>query len=288
MLNSKHRPRTGKEALQWAVSFLGAKGFTHEEAREEAQLLLAKVYQKEVWHLLLDLQESLAESVWQEYVCFVKKRSSFFPLHYLLEEKEFMSLSFKVSPAVLIPRWDTETLVEEALKLLREKENLRILDLGTGSGVIAVSLAYYLPDASVVATDISAQAIEVARENAETLAVAEKIQFLLGNLFAPLPPGEKFDIIVSNPPYLDAEEMQSLPPDIRQEPAIALAGGQDGLVYYRGIAAKARDYLVPGGNLLLEIGWQQAVSVVEILQNYGWGPLRIVRDLGGRDRVVVY
>jgi release factor glutamine methyltransferase len=288
MLNSQDRPQTGVEALQWAVSFLSEQGFTQEDAKQEARLLLAKAWQKEAWKVILESKEIIDEATWEQYVFFIKKRGSFTPLHYLLEEKEFMSLPFKVSPAVLIPRWDTEILVEEAIKLLRERDNPRILDLGTGSGAIAVSLAYYLPNASVVATDISARAIEVARENAEKLGVEKRIQFLIGNLFTPLSPREKFDLIASNPPYLNAEEIQELSPEVQQEPRIALAGGQDGLVYYRGIAVKARDYLALSGHLLLEIGWQQAISVVGILQDNGWGPLRIVRDLEGRDRVVVY
>ncbi|MGI6587926.1 MAG: peptide chain release factor N(5)-glutamine methyltransferase [Peptococcia bacterium] len=288
MLNSQDRPQTGVEALQWAVSFLSEQGFTQEDAKQEARLLLAKAWQKEAWKVILESKEIIDEATWEQYVFFIKKRGSFTPLHYLLAEKEFMSLPFKVSPAVLIPRWDTEILVEEAIKLLRERDNPRILDLGTGSGAIAVSLAYYLPNASVVATDISARAIEVARENAEKLGVEKRIQFLIGNLFTPLSPREKFDLIASNPPYLNAEEIQELSPEVQQEPRIALAGGQDGLVYYRGIAVKARDYLALSGHLLLEIGWQQAISVVGILQDNGWGPLRIVRDLEGRDRVVVY
>lgn len=282
------QPQTGDAALQRAVAFLEEKGLAPEVALADARLLLAKALQKEVWHVVLDLEEELPAGAWPEYVSLLEKRGAFVPLHYLLAEKEFMSLPFRVTPAVLIPRWDTESLVEAALKILREKKNPRVLDLGTGCGVIAISLAYYLPQASFVATDISGAALEVAGENARNLGVAEKIRFVRGNLFAALADGERFDAIVCNPPYLSAVEMGVLSLEGKQEPALALDGGPDGLVYYRGIAAKARNYLVPGGNLLLEIGWQQASAVKKILDNYGWGGLRVVQDLEGRDRVIIH
>lgn len=281
------RPQTGKEALQWAASFLIARGFTIQSAQQEGRLLLAKVWQKDFLQLVIGLENSLDDVAWEKYQLLVKQRGDNQPLHYLLGEKEFMSLTFKVSPAVLIPRWDTEILVEEAIKIMQGKKNPRILDLGTGSGAIALSLAYYLSSAEVVAIDISQEALEIAQENAVNLGVKPRVRFLRGNLFAPLARGEKFDLIVSNPPYISLEEMSNLPLDVQKEPVLALAGGQDGLDYYRKIAAGVKDFLAQEGHLLLEIGWQQGAAVREILQQKGFSPVQIIRDLENRDRVVV-
>ncbi len=288
--NIHDRPHTGVQALRWAVCFLEQKGFEIEQAKHEARLLLAKAWQKEIIQVLLDLKSELNRETWEKFAHFIKERGSFAPLHYLLEEKEFMSLPFKVSPSVLIPRWDTEILVEEAIKLMQERENPKILDLGTGSGVIALSIAYYLPQAEVVATDISAEALKVAQENAKNLGVSERVSFLQGSLYTPLAKAQvsKFDLIASNPPYLSPEEMAALPPDVKKEPAIALAGGKDGLQFYREIALQAKKYLAPDGHVLVEIGYQQAMAVIGILQKWGLIPLRILRDLEGRDRVVAY
>lgn len=286
-MNSHDRPQTGKEALQWAVSFLITRGFPVQSAQQEGRLLLAKAWQKSFLQLVTGLENGLDDVAWEKYQLLVKQRGDNQPLHYLLGEKEFMSLTFKVSPAVLIPRWDTEILVEEAIKTMQEKKNPRILDLGTGSGAIALSLAYYLPSAEVVATDLSREALEIAQENAVNFGVQPRVRLLWGDLFAPLAQGEKFDLIASNPPYISLEEMNNLPRDVQKEPVLALAGGQDGLDYYRKIAAGVRDFLAPGGYLLLEIGWQQGAAVRGILQQRGFGPVRIIRDLADRDRVVV-
>jgi len=284
------RPHTGEQALRWAVCFLEQKGFEIEQAKHEARLLLAKAWQKEMIQVLLEAKTELEQGIWEKYALFVKKRGSFTPLHYLLEEKEFMSLPFKVSSDVLIPRWDTEVLVEEAIKLMKDEEKPRILDLGTGSGVIAISIAYYLPQAEVVATDVSAEALKIAQENAKNLGVSERVSFLEGSLYTSLIHSQvdKFELIASNPPYLSAEEMTSLPPDVQKEPTIALAGGKDGLQFYWAIALQAKNYLAPGGHVLVEIGYQQAMSVIGIMQKWGLNPLRIIRDLEGRDRVLAY
>lgn len=288
-LNSQDRPQTGEKALQWAVSFLREQGFALEDARQEARLLLAKAWQKEGLQLLLEAKSNLPEDTWTQYTFFIRERGSFTPLHYLLGEKEFMSLSFRVSPEVLIPRWDTEVLVEEALRLLQKRQKPKILDLGTGSGVIALSLAHYLPQTEVVAVDISPQALELARENAQSLGVEERVRFVEGDLFTPLAQETgQFHLIASNPPYLSAEEMADLPPDVQQEPALALAGGEDGLDYYRAIALEAKDFLAPGGHLLVEIGYRQGKAVTEIFRESGLAPVRILSDLEGRERVVVY
>lgn len=281
-------PHTGEEALRWAASFLKEKGWTTYLAGQEARFLLAKAWQKDFLHLVIGLKDSLDAATWENFQYLVRQRGDNEPLHYLLEEKEFMSLPFKVSPAVLIPRWDTEVLVEEALRLMKPLGQSRILDIGTGSGIIAIALAYSLPGAKVVAVDISAEALQIARENARCHGVAEKISFRQGDLFEPLAEGECFDLIAANPPYLTASEMEALPPDVRKEPALALAGGADGLDLYRRIAKASKNYLAPDGHLLLEIGWQQGAAVSGLLAEQGIAPVKILRDLEERERVVVY
>lgn len=287
-MTDQERPHTGEEALRRAASFFREKGWTDRAAQQEARLLLAKAWRKDLLHLSIGLKDKPDEAVWENFWALVRRRGNNEPLHYLLGEKEFMSLSLKVSPAVLIPRWDTEVLAEEAIRLMKPLARPRLLDLGTGSGAIAVSLAYYLPAAEVVAVDLSAEALGIARENAHRLGVASRIDFREGDLFAPLQAEECFDLIVSNPPYLTAEEMRALLPDVRQEPALALAGGEDGLDYYRCIAQKAKNHLAPTGHLLLEIGWQQGAAVTALLAGQGLSPVRILRDLEGRERVVAY
>lgn len=287
-MTDQERPHTGEEALRRAASFFREKGWTDRAAQQEARLLLAKVWRKDLLHLSIGLKDQPEETVWENFWALVRRRGNHEPLHYLLGEKEFMSLSLKVSPAVLIPRWDTEVLAEEAIRLMKPLTRPRLLDLGTGSGAIAVSLAYYLPAAELVAVDLSAEALRIARENAHKLGVASRIDFREGDLFTPLRAEECFDLIVSNPPYLTADEMRALPPDVRQEPALALAGGEDGLDFYRRIAQKAKNHLGPDGHLLLEIGWQQGAAVTALLAKQGHSPVRILRDLEDRDRVVAY
>lgn len=285
-MDNKNRPQTGRKALQWAASFLIEQGFAPEQVQNEGRQLLAKAWHKEKLELLLALNEELPEEVWCKFQEDVERRGNYEPLQYLVGSQEFMDLSFKVTPDVLIPRWDTEILVEEALKVGRKLDEPRILDLCTGSGAAALSLAYYLPESKVHAVDISAPALAVAQENAANLGVGNKVKFYQGDLFAPLSPPAKFHLIVSNPPYISREEYQELPLDVKKEPVLALLGGEDGLDFYRRIAQEAENYLLPGGFLLLEIGYRQAPDVKEILQQNNFHRLEVVQDWGGRDRVV--
>ena len=286
-MHKEKKPQTGREALRWAASFFEARAMEQGQARLEARLLLAKAWSKEMVSLVTTLHEDLPGEVWQRFTGFVERRAAHEPLQYILGKQEFMSLSFMVTPAVLIPRGDTEVLVEEAIRLLQGREKPRIVDLGTGSAAIAVSLAYYLPGAKIWAVDISAEALVVARHNALWHKVHERICFLQGDLFAPLPSQIKYDLIVSNPPYIGEEEYNELPTDVKKEPALALLGGKDGLDYYRRIAVHAPFFLERGGALLLEIGWRQAEMVRRFLQDNGYTSIRILRDRGDRDRVVL-
>ncbi|MFZ5752970.1 MAG: peptide chain release factor N(5)-glutamine methyltransferase [Bacillota bacterium] len=286
-MNKGKKPQTGREALRWAASFLEAMAMEQGQARLEARLLLAKAWNKAMVSLVTSLHEDLPGEVWQRFTGFVERRAAHEPLQYILGKQEFMSLSFMVTPAVLIPRGDTEVLVEEAIRLLQGRENPRIVDLGTGSGAIAVSLAYYLPGAKIWAVDISAEALAVARHNALWHKVHERICFLQGDLFAPLPPQIKYDLIVSNPPYISEEEYNELPTDVKKEPALALKGGADGLYFYRQIAGTASALLKDHGYLLVEIGWRQGPDVVRLFEQNDFREVRLIKDFGGRDRGVI-
>lgn len=213
------------------------------------------------------------------------------PTAYIIGYRPFMSLDFDVTRDVLIPRPETEVLVEKAIDLIKENNSApaSVLDIGTGSGAIAVSIAKYCPAANIVATDISQPALEVAASNAKKHGVAERTGFLQGDLFSPIEKNQKFDIIVSNPPYISSSELEKLQPEItKYEPVRALDGGPDGLAYYRKIASMAHDYLTEKGHLLLETGMGQADSVIEMLRAASaYSSISKVRDLSGIDRVVL-
>lgn len=210
------------------------------------------------------------------------------PVSYIIGRKEFWSLPFKVNPAVMIPRPETETLVEVALKIFSPCSSPSILEIGTGSGAISITLATELPQASISAIDISPEALSAAKENAFSHGM-RSIRFIEGNLFEPLE-GERtpFDLIISNPPYIPTNEIPHLPPGIRDyEPAIAFDGGADGLTFYRAIVQKAPDYLKPGGYLLLEAGTGQGHDVAKIMvETKKFSLPEIIKDLSGIERVV--
>lgn len=211
-------------------------------------------------------------------------RSRHVPLQHLTGEQEFMGYPFLVNEHVLIPRQDTECLVEAAVKEIKKKSgNIAILDLCTGSGCIAVSLKKLLPKSHVTASDLSAEALAVAKENAGRLQA--DISFLQGDLFVPVT--GKFDLIVSNPPYIEAEVIETLMPEVRDhEPRQALCGGADGLDFYRRIAKEAPAYLKPGGALYLEIGCEQGEAVMALLLENGFEKVSCLQDLAGLDRIV--
>jgi release factor glutamine methyltransferase len=212
----------------------------------------------------------------------VKRRQGGEPVAYITGRKEFWSLDLGVDSRVLIPRPDTETLVEEALA--RAASGARVADVGTGSGAIALALAKARPDLAVFASDVSPDALAVARGNAERLALA--VTFVEGSLLAPLQPLAPFDLLVANLPYVPTEDVAGLPAEIRCEPRLALDGGQDGLDLVRGLVAGAAAVLSPGGALVLEIGAGQAEATAALLGAAGLEDVRSRRDLGGIERVV--
>lgn len=279
---------TIKALLDWTTDYLAKKGPDPKAARLEAQILLAHVLKCPKIDLMVRYDEQPGEAERAEYKDLIRRRIDAWPVAYLVGSREFHLLPFEVTPAVLIPRPETETLVAKAARLLKPLAAPAVLDLGTGSGCIAVSIAHGKKDARVTAVDVSPDALDVAGRNAERHKVADRVTFLQGDLFGPLPAGEAFDLVVSNPPYVTPDELTALAPDVREhEPRLALDGGPDGLAFYRRIAADAGRFLKPGGWLLVEIGATQDEAVRTILAGGpGLEVGRTLRDAGGRPRVV--
>lgn len=215
---------------------------------------------------------------------YIKRREKKEPIAYITGSKEFMGLNFRLSRETLIPRPDTEILVEEVIKMSRERGFKSIADIGTGSGAIAVSAAKYVKDITVDAVDISEGAVEMARINAELNFVSERVNFFVGDLFEPVK-GKKYDAVVSNPPYIETNEIARLGENVKDfEPLRALDGGEDGLKFYGKIASA--DMLNNAGMIFFEIGCKQADSVSLILNENGFSQIKVLKDLSGLDRVV--
>lgn len=228
----------------------------------------------------------LSEQQHQTFLDICARRMCGEPIAYLLGQREFMGLVFEVGPAVLIPRPETELLVDEVLRIIDQLDSPAILDLGTGSGAIAVALAHARADARVWATDISSEALNLARRNALTNGVS--VEFLLGSWFDALvdvDPAPTFDVIVSNPPYIAAGDSHLQEGDLRFEPAIALTDGADGLAAYRAILSKAPQYLRSGGHLCVEHGFDQSDAVGRLFEQSGFVGIKTLRDLAGHPRV---
>ena len=270
---------------------------TFEEAWSHGKLVLQSVgileYELDSWYLLeylfkidkswyyLHSSEKMPEEKVQEYELLLKKRSERVPLQYITGSQEFMGLNFKVNSNVLIPRQDTETLVEEALKICQP--GMEILDLGTGSGCIVISLMKNAHGMTATGSDISKQALLVAKENARLHEV--EIEWVRSNLYENI--SGRFDLIVSNPPYIPQEDILGLMPEVRDfEPVGALDGGVDGLDFYRQIIAQGKDYLNKDGYLYLEIGYDQGPAVTNMMCAAGYRDVAVVRDLAHQERVV--
>ncbi len=277
---------TVKALLSWTTDYLHKKGIEPRDARLESHVLLAHVMNCPRIELIARSDEEPTGDERTSFKDLIRRRVEGWPVAYLVGRREFYLLPFEVTPAVLIPRPDTETLVLEALRLLKGRPAPRVLDLGTGSGCIAVSLAHQSKGSHVTAVDISPDALEVAKRNADRHGVADRVHFRHGDLFAPLPAGEPFDLIVSNPPYVTPAELDALAPEVRDhEPRVALDGGPDGLAFYRRIAADADRHLTPGGTVLVEIGWTQDEAVRTLFaETLTVGAT--IKDAAGRPRVV--
>ncbi len=270
--------------LKWSEQYFGSHGA--ETPRLDAEVLLSYLLGQKRIFLYVHFDQPLTAEELARYREMVKRRAAGEPVAYICGEKEFMGLTFKVTPAVLVPQPDTETLVEAVIERLKGKEGARIADVCTGSGAIALALAHYLPETSVAATDISADAVSIAKENAESLGLSERVVFCEGDLLAPLS-GETFDAIVSNPPYIPSAEIAGLPREVRAEPIIALDGGADGLDFYRRLVHESTALLKDGGFLAVECGDTQAGAIAEMAVTGGFGRTEIVHDLSDKERVVV-
>lgn len=271
-------------ARGWAAAELAA---STEKPHLEAELLLAALLERSRAYLLAHLDAPLPEAVAATYRAWVLRRAAGEPLPYITGRIEFFGLDFAVSPAVLIPRPETELLVEAALAHVAERAGVppRIADVGTGSGCIAVTLALQLPQARLYALDISPEALAIAQQNAARHGVADRIGFLEGDLLTPL--SEPVDLIVSNPPYVAESEWETLPVSVRREPRLALLAGADGLAVVRRLLAQTPAKLRPGGLLLVEIGEWQGAAVLELAQQtFPTAECRILTDLAGKDRVL--
>jgi release factor glutamine methyltransferase len=252
-------------------------------ARIEVQCLLQAVLQVNRAFLLTHSEQPLSTDQHARYMALFERRLSGEPIAYLLGEREFYGLTFKVSPATLIPRPETELLVELALQRIPQQGACRILDLGTGSGAIALSIAHAWRDAEVVAVDASADALGVAQVNAQRLGIGN-VRLLSSDWFSALR-GERFDIIVVNPPYIAAGDAHLAQGDVRFEPRTALASGADGLDDIRRIIAQAKGHLNVNGWLLLEHGYDQAAPVRALLRQAGFAGVFSARDIAGIERV---
>lgn len=271
--------------LNWTVNYFKSKNI--ESARLDAEVLLSHVLGQERIYLYVHFDEPMEQAELGKFREYVKKRAQHVPVAYIIGEKEFMGLPFKVTPDTLIPRPDTEILVENVLANLAEDETVQIVDIGTGSGAIILSLLANLPKAQGKTVDIAVKAVEVAKENAVRLQVADRCEFLVGDLFAPLQ-DSKFDVIVSNPPYIPQKDIATLEVDVRAyEPVSALTDGGDGLSYYRRLLAEGKRYLKENGFIALEIGIHQAQAVKRIALDNGWRNIKIIKDYAGIDRVVL-
>jgi release factor glutamine methyltransferase len=258
-----------------------------ERAKLDAETLLLYLLKQDRAWLLAHGDEGASDETEGGYASLVAQRAAGQPIQYITGNTEFFGLPFSVGPGVLIPRPETEHLVEEVVRLagLLDDREVRIADVGTGSGIIAVALAHALPEARMAAVDLSPQALLVARENADRNHVADRIEFFEGDLLGPLA-GRSFSIIASNPPYVRTGDLASLAVEVREhEPHSALFAGVDGLEVYRRLVPEAREHLLPGGWLVMEIGYGQRDAVEELLQSHGYGDVHFVADYQGIPRV---
>ena len=257
----------------------------------EIQMMIAKVIEKDRLYIMLNLEEDIDESKVEIIKTMIDKRKNSYPLQYILGEREFWGMDFKVSEGVLIPRQDTEILIEETLKKLKDnkhKSNLKGFEIGVGSGIISITLLKEIETLTMIGVDINDKAIELTKANALKHEVSDRLCILNSNLFEKINKENQFDFIISNPPYIETKVIDSLKEDIKQhEPKLALDGGEDGLDFYRAIIEQSKSYISPEGFIAFEIGYNQGEAVKKIFVENGYPNVTIAKDLAGFDRVVI-
>lgn len=275
------------EAVKWGEEVLKLAG--RPDATIDAKLLLRHLLDMSETHYLLRRQECLSREQKISYEALIEERKTGKPLQYIIGTQEFMGLVFEVDERVLVPRQDTETLIETLTDLAKEEPIRTGIDIGTGSGCISIALAYYIKDLHMIALDYSAEALCVARKNVQRHHLESRVKCLESDLFGSYPnENGKVDLIVSNPPYISIEDYKELMKEVKEyEPQMALTDDCDGLTFYKKISKAAKDYLKPNGIIAYEIGYNQAKEVTIILEQEGFKNIRIVRDLAGKDRVIV-
>ena len=279
--------------LKWTEEYF--QKYNIENPRLDAEVLLGYVLNKERIFLYVHFDQPLDSEELAKFKECIKKRAMKMPVAYITGVREFMGLDFKVTEATLIPRPDTEILVETAMERLGKIAGNEagtgkcFADLGTGSGAICLSILNYMKEIEAVTVDISPKAIAVAKENAEKFAVSDRIEFLEGDLLKPLENKGKFTAILSNPPYIPKQDILGLESDVKDfEPMGALDGGIDGLDFYRQLLVKSANYIEDGGFLAIEIGINQSQAILEMAKrNLMWGKVEVIKDLAGIDRCVV-
>lgn len=261
------------------------KGSKIDSPKQKARLILQYVLDKPKEYIVIYDNKQVTKELEGKYIDYINKVANGMPVQHITNSEEFMNMSFYVNKNVLIPRQDTEVLVEEVIKLAKNKQNIKILDLCTGSGIIGISFSKYLKNAKVYASDISQEALKVAQYNNEKNNT--NVNYIESDLFENIPE-MKFDYIVSNPPYIKTGVIETLDEEVKKEPIIALDGGYDGLKFYTKIAKEAIGYLKYGGYLCLEIGYDQKDEVIQILKNTGlYTKIYCKKDLCDNDRVII-
>ncbi len=259
-----------------------------ENAKIDSELLALYVLGYTRLELILNYNLEVSRQDQEVYNNYISRRCGGTPLQYITNEQEFMGLPFYVDENVLIPRQDTETLVEILIERGKLKSFKRIIEVGVGSGCISISLAKFLPETKITGIDISQEALKIAQKNAEKNQVESNVEWVYGDLLKDFKSKELVDLIVSNPPYITSEDCSELEEDVREhEPMLALDGGEDGLGFYREITKQAKNYLIKGGMLAYEIGYNQSKDVSQIMKENGFVQIEEIKDLAYKERIVI-